>query len=99
MWQSQLSVVGKVFPIILPDGLTDVSLNIPLTELAENMLVCSMQRVQEVRPYKCCACMRYIHAADDLGIGQIIVFVRLGDQDICTMRFIFCDAWCQCAEF
>ena len=48
MWQSQLSVVGKVFPIILPDTLTDVSLNIPLTEMAEHMLVCSLQRIQEV---------------------------------------------------
>ncbi len=48
MWHSQLSVVGKVFPIILPDHLTDVSLSIPLTELAEHMLVCSLQRVQEV---------------------------------------------------
>ena len=48
MWQGQLSVLGKVFPILLPDHLTDVSLNVPLTELAEHMLVCSLQRVREV---------------------------------------------------
>ena len=48
MWQSQLSVMGKVFPIILPEGLIDTSLNVMLPELAEQMLLCSLQRVQEV---------------------------------------------------
>lgn len=48
MWQSQLSVMGKVFPIILPEGLTDTSLNVTLPELAEQMLLCSLERVQEV---------------------------------------------------
>lgn len=48
MWQSQLSIIGKVFPIILPDSLTDVSHKVTLRELAEQMLVCSVQRVQEV---------------------------------------------------
>ena len=51
MWQSQFSVLGKVFPIILPDSLTEVSLNVTLAELAEHMLGLSLQRVQEVSQY------------------------------------------------
>ena len=48
MWQNQLSIIGKVFPIILPDSLTDVSCEVTLHDLAEQMLVASVQRVQEV---------------------------------------------------
>lgn len=53
MWQSHLSILGKVFPIILPDSLTDISLNITLKELAEQMLLSSLQRVQEVSQSVC----------------------------------------------
>ena len=49
MWQSHLSIIGKVFPIILPDSLTDVSRRVTLHDLAEQMLMCSLQRVQEVK--------------------------------------------------
>ena len=51
MWQTQLGVMGKVFPIILPDNLTDVSLNVTLPELAGHMLGCSLQRVREVSQF------------------------------------------------
>ena len=49
VWQSQLSSLGKVYPIILPDSLTDPTQGISLTELAEQMVITSLGRVREVR--------------------------------------------------
>ncbi len=48
MWQNQLSAIGKVYPIILPESLTDTSLGVPFSELSKEILMCSLQRVQEV---------------------------------------------------
>ena len=49
VWQSQLSSLGKVYPIILPDSLTDPTQGVSLTELAEQMVITSLGRVREVR--------------------------------------------------
>jgi hypothetical protein len=49
MWQSQLGSIGKVYPIILPEGLSDPGQCTPLKEVAEQMFTSSLTRVQEVR--------------------------------------------------
>lgn len=49
MWQSQLGSIGKVYPIILPEGLSDLGQCTSLKEVAEQMFTSSLTRVQEVR--------------------------------------------------
>lgn len=49
MWQSQLGSIGKVYPIILPEGLSDPGQCTSLKEVAEQMFTSSLTRVQEVR--------------------------------------------------
>ena len=48
LWQSQLSSFGKVFPIIVPEGVLDPAHATPISELAQHMLGSSLARVQEV---------------------------------------------------
>ena len=48
MWQSQLGAIGKVYPIILPEGLADLGQSTSLDEVAEQMFTSSLTRVQEV---------------------------------------------------
>ena len=49
LWQSQLSSLGKVYPVILPDSLTDPGHGVGLSELAEQMVITSLGRVHEVK--------------------------------------------------
>ena len=48
MWHNQLGAIGRVYPIILPDSLTDMSKNTSLSDSAEQMLLSSLSRVHEV---------------------------------------------------
>ena len=52
MWQSQLGSIGKVYPIILPEGLSEPGQCTTLKEVAEQMFTSSLARVQEVRGRK-----------------------------------------------
>ena len=48
MWQSQLGAIGKVYPIILPEGISELGQCASLREVAEQMFSSSLARVQEV---------------------------------------------------
>ncbi len=49
MFQTQLGIYGKVYPVILPDRLTELSAGLSLEEAAEVMVTASIARVQEVK--------------------------------------------------
>ena len=57
MWQSQLGSIGKVYPIILPEGLSDPGQCTSLKEVAEQMFTSSLTRVQEVGGTQVCVCV------------------------------------------
>ena len=48
LWHSQLSSLGKVYPIALPDHLTNPCQVLSLQVLVEEMMLLSLARVQEV---------------------------------------------------
>ena len=48
MWQSQLSSVGKVYPVIMPEVLSEPGKSRSLVEFTEAMLTLSLARVKEV---------------------------------------------------
>ena len=69
LWQSQLSSIGKVYPVIMPDVLSEPGRATckSLPEFSEAMLTLSLARVREVRNRVCvwcvygtCQCMVYM---------------------------------------
>ena len=49
MLQSQLSITGKVYPVMVPERLTDMAHGFSLDDIAQQMMLTSLARVQEVR--------------------------------------------------
>ena len=48
LWQSQLSSIGKVYPVIVPEALSEPGSARPLVEFSEILLTLSLARVKEV---------------------------------------------------
>lgn len=49
LWQSQLSSLGKVYPIMLPEWLTNPAQGVLIDDLAREMVGVALARVQELR--------------------------------------------------
>jgi len=56
MIQTQLGNYGKVYSVILPDKLTQLSAGLSLEETCEVMITASIARVQEVSLTACLVC-------------------------------------------
>lgn len=48
LWQSQLSSIGKVYPVIVPEALSEPGSARSLVEFSETILTLSLSRVKEV---------------------------------------------------
>ena len=48
LWQSQLSSIGKVYPVIVPEALSEPGSSRSLVEFSEAILTLSLSRVKEV---------------------------------------------------
>lgn len=48
MLQNNLSIIGKVYPVMVPERLTDIGHGYSLEEIAQQMMLTSLLRVQEV---------------------------------------------------
>lgn len=48
LWQSQLSSIGKVYPVIMPEALSEPGRAKGLVEFSEIMMTLSLARVKEV---------------------------------------------------
>lgn len=48
LFQSQFNAFGKVFPVIVPDNKADTGQRTSFPESVENIMQCTLQRVQEV---------------------------------------------------
>ena len=48
LWQSQLSSIGKVYPVIVPEALSEPGSARSLVEFNETILTLSLSRVKEV---------------------------------------------------
>ena len=48
LWQSQLSSIGKVYPVIMPEALSEPGRAKGLVEFIEIMMTLSLARVKEV---------------------------------------------------
>lgn len=48
LWQSQLSSIGKVYPVIMPEALSEPGRAKGLVEFVEIMMTLSLARVKEV---------------------------------------------------
>ena len=49
LWQSQISSIGKVYPVIMPEILSEPGRAKTLVEFSEVMLTLSLARVKEVK--------------------------------------------------